>query len=946
MGAFVDREDDLADRLAEAVALIERGELRREQILVRDGIGLLFDIAGSLPPDHPERAHVFSLRGAGLLRLFDLTGNAAVLDDAMNDLGEALALTDAADDMLAGRTFNSADTHLTRYDLTGRRHDLDAAISLLKGLTPDDSDDQAEFLIALGGALTRRFEREGTVDSLDEASTCLADAIRLGPAPTWLVTAIAGLAAVAAYRARLINDSAPIDKVIALLREKITQPRAQGPEYECYLGSLLLDRHRLLNDSDALIEGQALLRRGLAELDRTALSRPAFLARLAMSLPPGATADAEEAVSLLREAVRTAPPRDRYAGRYRANLVKMLLADLQNAEALDEAIDLLGQAVADDPADPANAGLRLQLADALRERFTLSVQEADLSRAIALFEELRHSADPADPRHAFYLSRLGDALVVKFIDLGDVSALHRAVAVRRVTLEVASESDPNICSYHERLGEALLHSGRQGGQEATLASAVDALRTAVTVADDVQRPTILGTLGVALAELSKHGDASLRIERLTEAADVFREAARMTDPATRSHRGFLSDLADVLYFLAEATGRVDPLEDAIRIRHQLGRSFADGIDPRGQAANRAQLAFLQKHRADRAANKSEAAGPGSPTSADEGEDRRPRVFVSYSSEDRAFARRLQRGLTRAPRVLSFFSMSCTWSSANACGRSSKPSVISQAVVIVVSPSSIASVGEPRVRDRHGARDPCPARLPAGRVRPPAPKHARLRPAHPGLPPSRRVPPVPPAARRRHLCDRYACGLPHREGGDRRRSPPGGSRRRPVRSVPAGCSHPVLADRRPRLGDRRRHERLQPNVDRRILSRRLPRHHLVLGHGRHRAQPARNARSARRPRGQRSRVPPWSSSRTRSITSRSREACSNPGLRYRIQQYLTATRVARRPNPWRRFCRCPFSNSSSIRTRPCRPRSLPDDTPECSPKIQRSNGPDEAQVRQA
>lgn len=539
----------------------------------------------------------------------------------------------------------------------------------------------------------RRFERDGAIDNLDKASACLEEGIRLGSDPNWSGSAVGGLAAVAAHQARLRHDSAPIDGVVAFLRGKLSQPDGLPvPAYQCDLGSLLLERHRLFDDADALAEGATLLRRGLARLESDSPDRPAFLARLATILGISDTGDPDEAASLLREAVRTAPPRDRYRNHYRANLARLLLgrfARLRDAEALGEAIHLLENVVAGGSTEPAaNPQSRLHLADALLDRFRLFAQEDDLARAIVLYQELRDSTDAADPALAFYLSRLGDALVVRYTELEDVPALYEAVAARRKTIEVAQDDNPNMSSYHERLGATLLHVGRRDGQEASLASAVDALRTATTTADPAQRATILGELGVALAELSKHGSTETKTERLAEAADDFREAARMTDPSSRSHRGFLSDLAEVLHLMFKESGRIDHLEEAISTRRELARILAGDADPRDQNANRARLTYLQKVRADHVAGMSGTMDKSTSRNADSVDDTRPRVFLSYGSEDRAFARRVQRGLRRAGVVVFLDELGLV------VGERLQTIEVaisnSHAVVIVVSPASIAS----------------------------------------------------------------------------------------------------------------------------------------------------------------------------------------------------------------------------------------------------------------
>jgi tetratricopeptide (TPR) repeat protein len=278
-------EADLDARLAEAAGLIERGELDRDHILVENGTRLLVRILNELPSFQPRRGRVFSLLGAGRLRLFDLTGNASVLDEAIDDLTNAVALTAESAAPLVGRTFNLADAHVTRYDLAGELLDLDTGISLLRGVTADDPAEQAEFLIALGRALLRRFERDASVDKLDEASACLQEAIRLGPDSNWLMAAVGSLAAVAAHRARSRHDSAPIDDAVAFLRGKLGQPDgAPIPVCQCQLGSLLLERHRLFDDPDAQAKAATLLRSGLAGLEKSSPDRPAFLARFVETL--------------------------------------------------------------------------------------------------------------------------------------------------------------------------------------------------------------------------------------------------------------------------------------------------------------------------------------------------------------------------------------------------------------------------------------------------------------------------------------------------------------------------------------------------------------------------------------------------------------------------------------------------------------------------------------
>jgi hypothetical protein len=146
-----------------------------------------------------------------------------------------------------------------------------------------------------------------------------------------------------------------------------------------------------------------------------------------------------------------------------------------DAQLLDAAIDVLrAEAVGS-----GNGPRRLSnLAGALRERFLLASDTADIDEAVAAATESLRWTDERDPERAVRLSNQGAVLLARFDAIGQAADLSAAVDALRAATTAAEDG-----VYQSNLAAALISRYTVQGETADLDSAVDAARAALGAAD-------------------------------------------------------------------------------------------------------------------------------------------------------------------------------------------------------------------------------------------------------------------------------------------------------------------------------------------------------------------------------------------------------------------------------------------------------------------------------
>ncbi|MEO3813989.1 tetratricopeptide repeat protein, partial [Sphaerisporangium sp. B11E5] len=199
----------------------------------------------------------------------------------------------------------------------------------------------------------------------------------------------------------------------------------------------------------------------------------------------GEVGDLDEAVEVVRQALRAAPADHPYRLVTMVNLSTTLLRRFERMGSLsdlDDAIETGRQAVRTTSADQLELAAALgQLATALQARFKRTGDVGDLDEAVEVGRQTVRAMPADHPHRATALSDLGSALRHRFERLGAVGDLHEAVDVgRQATRVVHPHQDHFGRSRHQNnLGIAVRTRFERLGAVGDLDEAVEVGREAV-----------------------------------------------------------------------------------------------------------------------------------------------------------------------------------------------------------------------------------------------------------------------------------------------------------------------------------------------------------------------------------------------------------------------------------------------------------------------------------
>ncbi|MBL7517311.1 CHAT domain-containing protein [Frankia sp. CNm7] len=234
-----------------------------------------------------------------------------------------------------------------------------------------------------------------------------------------------------------------------------------------------------------------------------------------------------------------------------------------NPSTLNEAIDLLRQAVDATPVDcPDRAGRLSNLGAALSLRYERDGRPADLNDAIGAVQAAVDATPVDQPVRAVDLSNLGNVLRARFEQVGRLADLEAAIAAGQAAVDTVPVDHPGRAGMLSNLGNALNRRFGWGGELADLEAAIAAGQAAVD-ATPVDQPVRAG-------RLSNLGDAlRVRFERLGELADLEAaiaagQAAVDATPVGHPDQAvYLSNLGNALHLRFERIGELADLDAAI-----------------------------------------------------------------------------------------------------------------------------------------------------------------------------------------------------------------------------------------------------------------------------------------------------------------------------------------------------------------------------------------------
>ncbi|MGC0206933.1 CHAT domain-containing protein [Streptomyces levis] len=260
-------------------------------------------------------------------------------------------------------------------------------------------------------------------------------------------------------------------------------------------------------------------------------------------------------------------------------------AAARDARALEEAVDLLRRCRDLLPEGHPQRPMALSnLCAALRDRFVLRREEADLDAAVDSGRRAVAGAHPADPNRWMYHGNLAGALnaLVQTRPSSPDGVLDEAVAV---AAEAVREAPGPVAVFHSHLGVALVARATRGGRRAGLDAreATDAFQAAVRTADprDPQLAMYLTHLGMARHLGALHTRVpGERTASLREALDLTRQAARRCSPADPEYALYLGNLATVIASMAELTPGEADLDALVNTERRELRAVPEGLRAR------------------------------------------------------------------------------------------------------------------------------------------------------------------------------------------------------------------------------------------------------------------------------------------------------------------------------------------------------------------------------
>ena len=276
----------------------------------------------------------------------------------------------------------------------------------------------------------------------------------------------------------------------------------------------------------------------------------------------------DDAIALLRQAVKATPPDHPNRAGYLSNLGAALRVRFERAgqvRDLDAAISAGQGAVEASPPDhPDRAGYLSNLGLALQARFERVGQVRDLDAAISAGQAAVEASPPDHPKRAMYLSNLGGALQVRFARAGQVTDLDAAISVGQAAVEATPPDHPNSATMLSNLCAALWARFERVGQVTDVDAAISAGQAAVeaTPPDHPNSATTLSNLCLALrARFERVG----QVRDLDAAISAGQAAVEATPPDHPNRARHLSNLGGALQGRFERVGRIADVDAAISV---------------------------------------------------------------------------------------------------------------------------------------------------------------------------------------------------------------------------------------------------------------------------------------------------------------------------------------------------------------------------------------------
>ncbi|GGM18013.1 CHAT domain-containing protein [Streptomyces fumigatiscleroticus] len=551
-----------------------------------------------------------------LLDQYSATGDPLYLDCAVDNLLHAAVERSGMPEEGPYRRNLLMALHL-RYRRSGDPQDLGLLVATGRkavGLTPRDEPQRGTVLSITADALTETAERTRDLSALDEAVTYFDEAVATVPASDsnrW--AALAGLSKACHLRYEIDGRPAALRAAVEAGRAAVQAAPDHDPGRRSTalgtLGLALFDLFKNRNRWTDLDEALMVLRRALREAPEDSDQRMGLIVNLAAALMADfqRSADStvlEEAIALHRQAMASAPPGQDIYAVVRTDLAVALLAQAHyrgHAPALvEEAVGLARDAAGLlEPGTPRWPAARGALAHILYTWFRYTARPETLDESLALHREVLAATSSDSAERADRLVQYGYALVARHDSTGDSEALAEAMHVTREALDLTPPGHADRAHRMVVLAGILDAIARRTDTAEPLEEAVGLYRRAVELTPErhTERASRLESLAGALQELFRRtGDEAALDEAIglyRQAVDLIRDIGHVEDAYLGVYR---NNLAVALRLRWERTGDPADLDEAVTLLRQAATAVPKGR--RSRASRLSNLAFALLRRAD------------------------------------------------------------------------------------------------------------------------------------------------------------------------------------------------------------------------------------------------------------------------------------------------------------------------------------------------------------
>lgn len=567
---------------------------------VQEAVALLRE-ALALPAGPFPRALIQSFLSLGLGQLYTMTGDADLVDEAVDLAREALA--DAPDDLLTYCLENLGSALTARNQHRPGIADLNELIELLDG----DGDGDGSALTARGHGLAcaafyNRYLLSGVRADLEESVVRGRRALDVLDDDAGLADTLGNVANAMRLRYELLSDAADLDEAVELCRRavEITPPKGADRVLVCAnlssalrervqrtsseedrqeflwaareamaaavpgtpglvmaqsaLGGFLSDEFKRTGDRATLDESVRLLREAFAQTHDAPETNMLGTVLQARSELTGSTTDLNEAIDLYRAVLDATDPSSTLHATTSGNLGSVLASRFRltrNRDDIGEAVTVLRHAEAHSDA-MARSMVQLNLAQALTTRYQAYDDPADLDASIEASRQAYETLPPGSWRRPGYLAGWGTGLVIRAVRQENPDDLAQAIAVLTEAVTTMSPTEPNRSRHLLNLAEALLARGTADSRR----KAADVLREAAYLESSSAEARVRAARRWAQTAYAD-GDTAAALEALRLAVELLPLLAWRGVSRTDQERGLaeLSGLACDAAALAITAGQ-------------------------------------------------------------------------------------------------------------------------------------------------------------------------------------------------------------------------------------------------------------------------------------------------------------------------------------------------------------------------------------------------------